>query len=537
MKEKCRDRGASELDSEETQEERKIGMVPEDIPKSTNTIGLSVCDLSLEQFAPPIVNFELLNTNVTVITPANSPVEIGEIADMFLSRANAIPILNVLGTNVSRNEEIANMGEIENTAHSDLILRSRTLAKQNSELNTILAIRNLEECVLEGLATSNEETQLLFFEEFINCDGRFPRSFSESSNSPFIVLVGEDKYEWHIPIIYALKELFREITDRYPKITFRDPEIWGEGMEELVDSLDPHSLDRFSFEYKIEFLDARKMYLAVDEFAKTVKGRLNSGFLQQFGVLVIAVKQNDLKKAKEAIKANGLRIYTCKPDNDNAEYERFCSKNIGLTSLKGFFGGLKRYEKNLEVANQRFSILVKRGDGASDKLQYPLKVATFVYLLNDLKNRKRKTINSFKELYKFLKENNILEQEIQVERGISISKNVEIIPDIIYSPEDGEKKHIEIETLIGTFEPMKKVDETIEKYKEVSDATTIWVVLKPISAILHYEELKSRKEAYKILYEDKEIEFKVLLLVPSKKGFKWDLVDIDKFRGTKENVK
>ena len=113
----------------------------------------------------------------------------------------------------------------------------------------------------------------------------------------------------------ALKELFCEITDKHPRVTFREPELFGEGIEEIVDSLDPHSLDQFTFEYKIEFLDARKMRLAVDEFVKMVRGRLESGFLQQFGVLVIAVKPKDLDKAKDALKFEGLRVYTCLPDD------------------------------------------------------------------------------------------------------------------------------------------------------------------------------------------------------------------------------
>lgn len=531
MKEKLKFPPTSELESVETQEERQTDIILKDAPELVDEIGLLVCDILLEQSTPSVINFDLLNTNVVTIVSDNGFVEIDEIADVVLSSAKAMQVSNILGTNVSSNEQ--KVMPILEVSHSDLILESKTLAKQDSELTTRLAITNLVESVLEDLTASEREIQLPFFEEFINCDERLPRSFSESSNSPFIVLVGEDKCEWHIPIIYALKELFREITDRYPKITFRDPEVWDEGMEELVDSLDPHSLDRFGFEYKIEFLDARKMYLAVDEFAKTVKGRLNSGFLQQFGVLVIAVKQKELEKTKKAIKAEGLRIYTCRPDNDNVKYERFCSKNIGLESLSDFFDGLKGYGKYLEDTNRKFSIFVKRGDGASDKLQYPLKVATFVYLLNDLKNRKKETIHNFKELCEFLKERAVLERELKVECPICDGK---VIPDLIYSPEGGVEKYMEIETLIGTFEPMKKVDETIEKYKDIPEATTIWVILKPISAILHYEELKSRKKAYKILYDGKEIEFKVLSLVTSKKRFKWDLVDLDKFREVKKSV-
>ena len=89
---------------------------------------------------------------------------------------------------------------------------------------------------------------------------------------------------------------------------------------------------------------------------------------------------------------------------------------------------------------------------------------------------------------------------------------------------------MEIETLIGTFEPLKKIDETIEKYKEINiPNATIWIVLKPVSAMIHYEELKARKKAYKILYHDKIIDFKVLTCFTSKGKFKWDLVNIDEF--------
>ena len=264
---------------------------------------------------------------------------------------------------------------------------------------------------------------------------------------------------------------------------------------------------------------ARKMHLAVDEFVKMVRDRLESGFLQQFGVLVIAVKPKDLDKAKDALKFEGLRVYTCLPDN--AKYEVFCSKILGVSSLDKFFSNLRKYERYLNYTHRTFSIFVKRGTDATDKLQYPLKVSTFVYLLNDLRNRKKRIINNFEELCEFV--NEILEREIKVEVPILEGK---VIPDLIYCPK-GEI-YVEIETLIGTFEPLKKIDETIEKYKDVPNAT-IWIVLKPVSAMIHYEELKARKKAYKILYNDKKIDFKVLTLLTSRGKFKWDLVNIDEF--------
>ncbi len=112
--------------------------------------------------------------------------------------------------------------------------------------------------------------------------------------------------------------------------------------------------------------------------------------------------------------------------------------------------------------------------------------------------------------------------------------NKDVIPDLIYEP-NGESIYIEIETLIGTLEPMKKIDETVEKYKDSQNAK-IWIILKPISVIIHYEELKMRNEIYNNLYKDKNlmIDFKVLTISIEeienhKFNYKWNLKDMDEF--------
>ncbi|KAA0012289.1 MAG: hypothetical protein FE041_03765, partial [Thermoplasmata archaeon] len=542
MKERLRFRPISRLKVIETEEYQKevqkgASKAIESEKETQLYFELPIYDISLEQ-ASLSTRFESLNTEVKEVTikrtisplfdtplnrqiikptqtPATGliqvsiPKETPKIADINLSAPKIEQLSSFLNTDIAKTIQ-TDKTKIESPVSFDLELESKTLLKQSSELDTELVTTNIESGI-ETLASSEEQTQLPIFEEFINCDKRFPRSFSESFNSPFVVLIGEDEHEWHIPIIYALKELFCEITDKHPRITFREPELFEEGIEEIVDSLDPHSLDQFTFEYKIEFLDARKMHLAVDEFVKMVRGRLKSGFLQQFGVLVIAVKPKDLDKAKNALKFEGLRVYTCLPDD--AKYEIFCSKILGVSTLDKFFANLRKYERYLDYTHRRFSIFVKRGTDASDKLQYPLKVAIFVYLVNDLRNRKKKIINNFEELCEFV--NEILEREIKVEAQTKENDKVKVIPDLVYSPE-GEEIYVEIETLIGTLEPLKKIDETVEKYKGVSKTKTIWIVLKPVSAMIHYEELKARKKAYKILYNDKKIDFKVLTLLTSK---------------------
>jgi len=566
MKEKLRFRPISKLRFSKTEVYKKE--VPKDASKSIKSetidqqyLELPVYDISFEKISLP-TNFESLNTEVKEVAikrttsplfdtflakqittkpvqiPATDliqihvPKETLKIADIKLFAAKIDSLSILLNTDIGKDILMDKLKTKSFISSFDLELESKTLLKQSSVLDTELITTNVESS-LETFASPERQAQLPLFEEFINCNKRFPRGFSESFNSPFVVLIGEDKYDWHIPIIFAFKELFCEITDKHPRVTFREPEVWEEGMEEHVDSVDPHSLDQFTFEFKIELLDARRMHLTVNEFVKVVKGRLKSGFLQQFGVLIVAVKPKDLEKAKNVLKLEGLRVYTCLPDD--GKYELFCTKILGVNSPGKFFSKLRNYERYLEYTYRIFSIFVKRDADATDKLQYPLKVATFVYLLNDLRNRRKKILHNFEELCEFVNEvlnNDIIKVE---EKTNSMSPDGKaVIPDIIYSPE-GEEIYVEIETLIGTFEPLKKVDETIEKYKNLPSAT-LWIVLKPVSAMLHYEEIKVRKKAFKVLYNNIKIEFKVLTLLTSKDKFRWNLVNIDEFiRG--KNVK
>lgn len=479
-------------------------------------------DLSLYKHVE-VGGAESFSTNVSKVqatreVPASIDIHLLDYIDYNIKKE----LSSIINTQILSKVEKSTLESTSIMPSFDIRLESRLLSEHARRLNTEI-IRNEIETNVESLHPIEGETTLPIFEKLIECDKRFPRSFSESLNSPFVLLIGEDQREWHIPIIYVLKELSCEITDRYPRITFREPEVSEEGIEERVDSLDPHSLDQFTFEYKIEFLDARRMRLAIDEFVRIVKGRLNSAFLQQFGVLVIAVKRKDLERAKKALKIEGIRVYTCKPSDE--KYELFCSKILGVSSLGDFFSTLGIYEKCLEKTVKKFSIFVKRGLEATDKHQYPLKVATFVYLLNELRKRKKKLLKDFNDLCKFVKE--VIDNEIKVES--EVLREGKVVPDLIYSPKNGDEMYIEIETLIGTLEPLKKVDETVEKYKSIPEVKTIWIVVKPVSGLLHYEELKSRKRAYEVLYESKTVEFKVLTLLAAKDRFKWELVNLEDF--------
>ena len=509
---------------------------------------------SAEHISPSLIS-QRLNTEVNRIEPKQTPIVLYDpslrkmeiqgdvvaatdiksvnihyeapiIADINLDRRQ-VPALRYMDTQMPENVQEEAVREIH-VEPVDVNLEKISLA-ETPMLNTDVLMSEVE---LGMGALGLAEQNLPIFEELIESDGRFPRSFGESLNTPFILLIGEDEYEWHIPIIYALKELFREITDKHPRVTFREPELLEE-VEERVDSTEPHSLEQFSFEHRIEFLDARRMRLAVDEFAKIVKGRLESAFLQQFGILVVAVKRRDLEKARRAIGVEGIQTYVCSPNDLN--YRQVCSKVLGINPLDDFFSGLESYQRFLDQTLRKFSIFVKRGEGATDKFQYPLKVATFVYLLNEIRKRRKAIIKSYEELCKFIKDVMDREKIIKVEEPFNEENT--IIPDLVYSPEGENDTYIEIETLVGTLEPMKKIDESVEKYKNLGQAKNIWIVLRPISALLHYEELKARERAYKILHEDKKIKFKVLTLKIFKGKPEWELVSLDSFLKGVDHVK
>ena len=141
-----------------------------------------------------------------------------------------------------------------------------------------------------------------------------------------------------------------------------------------------------------------------------------------------------------------------------------------------------------------------------------------------------KKLTTKEEMYEYIS-NEVIEKKIEVEKGdANENPKKNIITDIVFNSKENKEIFIEIETLIGNYEPMKKIDETIDKYRSFDDKVNLWLVFKPISVILHYNELKSRLKVYKNLYSNKSIEFKVLTLLTTAKQFKWNLIDFKHFK-------
>lgn len=129
-----------------------------------------------------------------------------------------------------------------------------------------------------------------------------------------------------------------------------------------------------------------------------------------------------------------------------------------------------------------------------DSHQYELKLLVLRAIIDRLLGSELDSLTNLKGLYEKIADL-FKDKRIGVEKIPWPVAQTNVIPDIAFRTNDDKKVCIEIETLIGSEEPMKKIDETIEKYiqnKTLCDE--IWIVLEPVTALIHYEELKIRKD-------------------------------------------
>ena len=509
---------------------------------STQLENINSRNLSINKFNIPdvkLIQLEITDyaktvTQIKFATKSRPGTQLLIHSDLILANG-AIKNMPSIGTHLNT-LKINNFYAYESLIN--LILEERMLNSINNKLDT--GIYDIEsnnlDSLLENLLSYSRNDRLLF-EELVNANDSFPRSRGESFNSPIVVLVFEnEESEWHNLILYALNELSKEISEKHLKVSFRAPESYEEGYEEILDSLELNSLTDFSLESKIEFIDARKWTYALDKFSAIVNNRLRSGFLQQFGILVIALNDSsrlledkELSKYLKNSSFKDLRVISVIPDEK--KYYKTASILTGISKKGQLTDNLREFRKRIEKTSKRLSYWVNRQNNSDeDRLQYPLKVAVFSYLLDDLASRNNELITNFEEMISFIeKARDKIKTEDKIEMGGDQGK---VIPDLIYQPAGDHKKiAVEIETLAGTIEPMKKIDETINKYGSKTEYE-IWIVLKPVSAVLHFNELKLREEIYKRTNNGiKTVKFKVLNL----KNGKWFLESVDKIKNMLED--
>ena len=399
----------------------------------------------------------------------------------------------------------------------------------------------------EGLVqeeVSNMERESLLDELLGIKGGYIPRGEGDSGDKPIIVFLYEDEEEWHPQVSYILSELYSEIRGSKPTPALRElPKDPTE--EKSVDSTkDPYLLTQFKFEGRIEIIDCRKTTpYNLRKFLEIVESRLKTGYLQGFGFVVFVLPRiyasitEEIKRLKEEVEKiktiKGIIKVEMDPEkrgNIHHVYRALTYAILGIEDkYSDFLHELEAITLEFKNVVKLFSPFVPYEEAEDiefefkEREHYRLKVATFSYLVRKEIEKLEKIPRGI-EFYKFLhklKQEGVIKTEEPLTEGI--------IPDIIYtSPE--EKAIIEIETLIGTGEPMKKIDKTVGKYIKklggrIPPEYELWIVLKPVSALIHYEEIKRRLDIYRELYE---LPIKVKVLVLDKPG-RWELVDIEEF--------
>jgi len=292
--------------------------------------------------------------------------------------------------------------------------------------------------------------------------------------------------------------------------------------------------------------------MMIDDFFDMVENRFDAAYLQKFGIFVIDVEKGDGDATVKTM--NEMGIQTIKipdkqgsgadsADKEKDRYLKFCSALLGYDAkCTDFRKFLEEYSKILSRTKDDYSIFVREGgENREDHEhgQYPYKVAVFEYLVKELMRSEGKTDLRTKEVMKYIVDNKILvkkDRDSNKSTIFSEKKDGDIIPDLIWEnakiEDNGKWKNIgklfiEFETLMGTLEPMKKVDKTVEKYLDgtVEKPERLWLVFRPVSALIHMEELRTREKMYRDMY-DLNIEMFVLV----RERDEWNLLKLNRFR-------
>ncbi len=312
--------------------------------------------------------------------------------------------------------------------------------------------------------------------------------------------------------------------------------------------IDLSYLESFSLSRSIQYVDFREHFFMLKEFSDAVRTRLESAYLQQLGILLITIPHGKMEEARRLLAIEGIQVIECQPPPEN--YVKVVNMSLGiqnysiemLKNSNDFFRSRLLLITNLvRDLRRKFDFYVDRAKNADDYFQYAWKIITFCGILqsvheklqvmsnavlivdeeNDISGTTNFNIVTISDL--------IVNNLMTFEHQITLSNGKTIIPDISLEENlfhgiltlGSKKVYVEIESLVGTREPLKKIDETIKKYEPLildhEDSLEIWIVLSPVATLLHFEDLLARKRKFENYFkkllgvsEDDEI-FKVIL--------------------------
>ncbi len=411
-----------------------------------------------------------------------------------------------------------------------------------------------------------------FIEFLFNVEGArswlgLPRSFGcWGSDVPVFVVVeyggdGGGSSRWFLVFAYLIRELLHEVTQcSRVRVIVRSPPLESSGYEEeSLDVATSYSMRPLDLRCRVEVLDYRGESLHYREVLELLRGRLSTLYSHGPGAIVLALTldEEELKEVRRSLTEGDFevptRVFIISPNEKLRELGEvgFMKILLGIKNIKcdSINSCIRTYKEILDHTVNTLSILVKRQvskEGEQiDYWQYPLKVATYAAIAKDILREKLRGEGmkledveklSRLELLKLLTEK--VGKTINTEKPLEISKDKVVIPDLRIKE---RKIAIEVESLVGTGEPMKKIDETIEKYRGLKgEVNELWVVVKPLDALLHYRDLVERMKFYNEVNRESnkgelpKVSIKVINYVGSVVGGKynalmWELTDLREY--------
>ncbi len=413
--------------------------------------------------------------------------------------------------------------------------------------------------LLENLAGSGELEELL--EDVLGVSGgSLPRSSSEFGGDVAVVIVEEPEgSEWHLLVAYLLRELLVEAVGSDVRVFVRRDVGLSEDVEPPLENLSRASLGRLPLRGVVEVFDTTRDPYVIEDILSLLSSRWPVLYSHGPGALVIAVSDHEsaCKLLARLGEVASAQVYTLKFESDGRALEEFANLAL-IGSRENLVSGnvaqiIKYRNAVVKETVRRLSPFVRRQVGVTgqvDTAQYGIKVATFAAIVRDavLSELRGGTKDIIDAVLKAIEK-----LDLKVEESIGGSN---VVPDITFTNERDNIICVEVESLTGTGEPLKKIDESVEKYFRngatgITGCSEIWVVLKPEAALLHHRGLKLRvgpKGIYAKMYsgpKEGKIPVKVKVLTLSyvrarRRGsigdrygwveaFGWELKDLEDF--------
>jgi len=319
------------------------------------------------------------------------------------------------------------------------------------------------------------------------------------SDNPKVIILEETEEDAHIGILRTLcMRIYREKVGGKPKpVIISDIKKFMQEVERWMEAEDK------IFSVKLTDQNLKVIEVEDKDFWNAVKDRIESLFSQRFGFIIFENRLNQKIPLPFFSLHHFIDIIHLIPKKLSYEVKKeIASMSWGFVNLDDlkeedvpwfdtiFEEARTRFENKLNEIGEPYLSATKRDkDSESDDLHYPIKLFLVKYLAKEM---------NLKHLDE-IREKILTEKEITYREG---EYKIAYRPDI-YVSSPGDKfngQAFEVETLFGQGKyPLKKIDETIEKYEKASNVSKVNIVIDNLTFLRHINGLRKKLKLHEEL--------------------------------------